>query len=880
MHSAKSIVSAAIVLASIHHANADQCGSSWTPGPAPAVNGINGTVHALLSWDHDNNAGTPNWLIAGGSFSVAGATPANNIAAWTGTTWQPFGLGTNGTVRALAVHNGQLVIGGDFTVANVVTVNHVARWNGTTFQSFASGVTNGFLKRVNALLSVANTLYIGGSFTHVNSLPASNVARWNGSTWSAMGAGFDDPVNSLVSMSGIFGSIVIAGGEFIDGNELSVEFWNGSVWSPLGDPIPCTLCSWNGCGCAVHTLLVSSSSILHAGGKWQITASNSFCQGTMLHGLALLTNDLQWQNQGAGCTGFPPQFPCQCQSDHPTVQAMAEYNGVIVAGDTPMNGEPLGGGVNGSVFALAVHNGQLVAGGSFTLAGGTPASCIAAWNGSAWAAIAPGVAVNALTTHFPGTMVAGGDFVFITSGPGGMIIPYLAYHDGTQLVDPAGEGFGLNGPVHAAIYYTPPPPPPAPFTRLIAGGAFTGGGQGPASRIARFGTLGWEPMGAGFNNTVHALGVHGGELHAGGTFTASGATTANRIAMWNRTTGAWQPLGSGMNGTVHAIASHGGFLYAGGQFTFAGGVNTGGLARWNGVSWSAVPGVGGVFSGTVFALRVVDGELVIGGSFPSAIGSPNLVRYDGASLSGFGVGGTNGTVRALEAIGSTLYAGGSFTTAGGVAAERVARWSTSEGWQPLGSGTNGTVLALRALGTKLHVGGSFTTAGLLPSSYWAIWEADVPPLIAYQPQNASVLCEGTASFSVTPVSSSIAPVFQWQHEGSPLTDGPQPNGAVISGANTSTLTIQNAGNANAGDYEAVLSNPCGTTTSAAAALEVFGCPLCPADVNGDGSVNVIDLLAVINAWNATGPNPADVNGDGVVNVSDLLAVINAWGACP
>lgn len=57
---------------------------------------------------------------------------------------------------------------------------------------------------------------------------------------------------------------------------------------------------------------------------------------------------------------------------------------------------------------------------------------------------------------------------------------------------------------------------------------------------------------------------------------------------------------------------------------------------------------------------------------------------------------------------------------------------------------------------------------------------------------------------------------------------------------------------------------------------------CPADVSGDGIVNVSDLLTVINAWGPCPPPPcaADTNNDGQVNVSDLLAVINAWGACP
>jgi hypothetical protein len=53
---------------------------------------------------------------------------------------------------------------------------------------------------------------------------------------------------------------------------------------------------------------------------------------------------------------------------------------------------------------------------------------------------------------------------------------------------------------------------------------------------------------------------------------------------------------------------------------------------------------------------------------------------------------------------------------------------------------------------------------------------------------------------------------------------------------------------------------------------------CPADVNGDDTVNVLDLLAVLAAWGATS-GPEDINGDGVVNVLDMLEVLSAWGPC-
>lgn len=71
-----------------------------------------------------------------------------------------------------------------------------------------------------------------------------------------------------------------------------------------------------------------------------------------------------------------------------------------------------------------------------------------------------------------------------------------------------------------------------------------------------------------------------------------------------------------------------------------------------------------------------------------------------------------------------------------------------------------------------------------------------------------------------------------------------------------------------------------------ASIEAYGQIDQPADINGDGVVNVADLLAVITAWGAcpTPPTacPADISpvpaGDGQVNVADLLLVITSWGS--
>ena len=50
----------------------------------------------------------------------------------------------------------------------------------------------------------------------------------------------------------------------------------------------------------------------------------------------------------------------------------------------------------------------------------------------------------------------------------------------------------------------------------------------------------------------------------------------------------------------------------------------------------------------------------------------------------------------------------------------------------------------------------------------------------------------------------------------------------------------------------------------------------PADVNGDGVVNILDLVVVAQAFGKDGLQ-GDVNGDGVVNVFDLVFVAGAIG---
>lgn len=50
----------------------------------------------------------------------------------------------------------------------------------------------------------------------------------------------------------------------------------------------------------------------------------------------------------------------------------------------------------------------------------------------------------------------------------------------------------------------------------------------------------------------------------------------------------------------------------------------------------------------------------------------------------------------------------------------------------------------------------------------------------------------------------------------------------------------------------------------------------PGDLNGDGVINVADLLLLLADWGFCNDCPADLNDDNLVNVLDLLALLSAW----
>src|SRR6185436_15833401 len=222
--------------------------------------------------------------------------------------------------------------------------------------------------------------------------------------------------------------------------------------------------------------------------------------------------------------------------------------------------------------------------------------------------------------------------------------------------------------------------------------------------VSRWNGTSWQLVGGGTGPFVRALATYddgsGPALFAGGHLTKAQSALVNHIAKWNGASWSGFP-NSWVDGDVRALASHddgsGPALFAGGLFSSAGGVAANKIARWNGTSWTPL-GSGMTGNTSVNALAVYDDgggpALYAGGSFTSAGGVPAscIAKWDGASWSALGSGMTGGlsttSVSALtvfdDGSGPALYAGGNFTSAGGVAASRIARWDGSS-WSALGS---------------------------------------------------------------------------------------------------------------------------------------------------------------------------------------------------
>jgi hypothetical protein len=764
-----------------------------------------------------------NVLNVGGAFtSTAGGTPGshNRVAWWNGTSWQAHGTGANGTVWACA----------------------------------PSTAPSGYV-------------YFGGDFSTFDGVAAQYVARAPDPGGSGVGS-MIAPVRALSNLSFETGTIdVLVAGAMNNG---SLLFKRDLHFAPPWEPMP----AGGPANGTVHALddknLVGPSDYRFAGGAFQTIVNNngpainspnlvqfeehddSQCSAMPAPNDTVYAVLFDWDEQGGERLYLGGRFT--------SVGGVAANRICKIEIELPgptYTVVPLGGGFDADVFALAIYNGELYAGGMFGSAEGNFVHGIARWDGSQWRALGYGAypvqsspAITAIARSGNQIVVGGrfttmgGQFLnrvarFTGSGweqigqglpsyPRGIFelegdLYALGMEDFSQ--PPAGyyrvHRFEQNGPLWTSLGGFDQPPTDAIIWngQLVVGGDFTASGATPLNRIAfRDGNGVWQPMGAGFNAPVRALTIFNGELVAGGYFTMSGPNPVVRVARWDGM--AWQPFGSGPPGNGQAAAAlhvHDGELYAGGDFN-------GYLRRWTGSTWEQVgdpTAFGGCFGG-VATLASYYGDLIVGGSF--SCGSNGILRWDGTSYGPMapGAGGVP-NVGSLVVIGGDLWFNGVFTSAGSLPASGLTRWRDQ-----------------------------------------ATWVVIEPESVTANPGDDVVF---------TAFSSHAIGNYFWFHNGEAVSGG-----AVFD----PTLGLPDVEAGDAGDYQCHFQTLCGQDSifaySNIATLTVNGTVLL-GDMNCDGVVNVLDVdpfaLALVDPaayaaqYPACDPMRAEINGDGTVDGRDV-----------
>ncbi|TAJ18205.1 MAG: hypothetical protein EPO68_08275, partial [Planctomycetota bacterium] len=137
------------------------------------------------------------------------------------------------------------------------------------------------------------------------------------------------------------------------------------------------------------------------------------------------------------------------------------------------------------------------------------------------------------------------------------------------------------------------------------------------------------------------------------------------------------------------------------------------------------------------------------------------------------------------------------------------------------------------------------------------------PNVTGDPSSASV-CVGSAPVQFSVVATGTAPLsYQWRQNTVDLT-----NGGSFAGATSATLTVNPASAAEAGSYDCVVTNACGSDTSSAAVLAID-----TADTDGDGTADCNDGCPsdpnkIAPGACGCGVSDADGDGDGTPNCVD------------
>ena len=370
---------AATMIAAGAHAG-DPCVPHWDPIiGAPGPDGD--VLDCVFAMNGD--------VIAGGVFLNIGALSVDHIARWNGAQWSAMGSGLDNTVEALAIFNGAPFAGGAFLNTGGFPATRVARWDGAAWSGVGGGVDNKIMALGVSTVGGASRLYAGGLFLNAGGAPAMRIASWDGAAWTALGSGVSitgmpSVVYAIVEFDLGSGPLLAVGGQFsLAGGQpaSNIAVWDGLSWAPLAGGVDgevrCMAVYDDGSGPGLYV----GGAFESAGGipskrvaRWDasgwstVGGSGSWGNGSTVQALEVFDD-----------------------GDGPLLIAGGDFlraNGVVVQRLASWDGaqwSPVFGGADAKVMSLragqAASQGDLMVGGSFTLAGGVPSHSAGMRNG-------------------------------------------------------------------------------------------------------------------------------------------------------------------------------------------------------------------------------------------------------------------------------------------------------------------------------------------------------------------------------------------------------------------------------------------------------------------------------------------------------------------
>ncbi|HNT81083.1 MAG TPA: T9SS type A sorting domain-containing protein [Bacteroidia bacterium] len=342
------------------------------------------------------------------------------------------------------------------------------------------------------------------------------------------------------------------------------------------------------------------------------------------------------------------------------------------------NWNPLNGSIGFHCRALYADSSSnyLYASGNFQIVDGLQIKCIAKWDGNDWDSVGNGLtdfASNLVT--FKSDLYACGAFSVINK----IEIKTIARWDGFTWDSLSIQPDILSSDFVASVT--------ADDSFLYVAGGFRSIGGISANSIATWDGAQWRslnfpdlfPGSVSNTSTIVSACKFMNKLYVGGVFRSSPVDTIGHILCYDGVN--WTKLENGIRGNLSGIADmcvYKGELYVAGLFTKASGNYGNNIQKWNGYQWSDVNG------GT------------------------------------FGMGGGNGQIHRLIVFHDQLYACGVFTTAGGIVADKIAKYD-GEKWCSLGSFFDNGIGNLAIYKDSLYVGGGFNTIDGDSIKYIASW---------------------------------------------------------------------------------------------------------------------------------------------------------------